>query len=95
MDKSKTLKTIKSNSKNYSKSKNIIKKFIYNLITTQELINKNKNKGLVKMLVVLNAKEIKNLNVPKEINSEFKLFSNNFIKSNLNNNKVLNFYKNI
>ncbi len=96
-DSSKSAKTAKSapasspSSPSSKTSKSIVKNFMKGLITTEELMKKKeyKNKGLVRLRVVLSPSDFKkNLNPKMLINTEFDAVVKGLKKTN---NKPLKF----
>ena len=96
MDKKETKKTT-NNKRAYSaesaesaeSSKKIIKDFMKGLMTTDELIKKNKDKGQVKIRLDLSLKEFNKMKPENLINIEFDSTVKNIIKNK--NKKIFNF----
>ena len=96
MDKKETKKTTK-NKRAYSaesaesaeSSKKIIKDFMKGLMTTDELIKKNKDKGQVKIRLDLSLKEFNKMKPENLINIEFDSTVKNILKNK--NKKIFNF----
>ena len=96
MDKKETKKTT-NNKRAYSaesaesaeSSKKIIKDFMKGLITTDELIKKNKDKGQVKIRLDLSLKEFNKMKPENLINIEFDSTVKNILKNK--NKKIFNF----
>jgi len=96
MDKKETKKTT-NNKRAYSaesaesaeSSKKIIKDFMKGLMTTDELIKKNKDKGQVKIRLDLSLKEFNKMKPENLINIEFDSTVKNILKNK--NKKIFNF----
>ena len=96
MDKKETKKT-PNNKRAYSaesaesaeSSKKIIKDFMKGLMTTDELIKKNKDKGQVKIRLDLSLKEFNKMKPENLINIEFDSTVKNILKNK--NKKIFNF----
>jgi hypothetical protein len=96
MDKKETKKTT-TNKRAYSaesaesaeSSKKIIKDFMKGLMTTDELIKKNKDKGQVKIRLDLSLKEFNKMKPENLINIEFDSTVKNILKNK--NKKIFNF----
>lgn len=96
MDKKETKKTT-NNKRAYSaesaesaeSSKKIIKDFMKGLMTTDELIKKNKDKGQVKIRLDLSLKEFNKMKPENLINIEFDSTVKNILKNK--NKKLFNF----
>ena len=97
MDKKETKKTT-NNKRAYSaestesaesseSSKKIIKDFMKGLMTTDELIKKNKDRGQVKIRLDLSLKEFNKMKPENLINIEF----DSTVKNILKNKKIFNF----
>ena len=93
-DSSRSARSTKSASASRSSSsisKTIVKNFMKGLMTTEELMKKKeyKNKGLVRLRVVLSPDDFKNKSKPKmQINKEFDAVVKGLKKAN---NKLLKF----
>jgi hypothetical protein len=96
MDKKETKKTT-NNKRAYSaesaesaeSSKKIIKDFMKGLMTTDELIKKNKDRGQVKIRLDLSLKEFNKMKPENLINIEFDSTVKNILKNK--NKKIFNF----
>ena len=96
MDKKETKKTT-NNKRAYSaesaesaeSSKKIITDFMKGLMTTDELIKKNKDKGQVKIRLDLSLKEFNKMKPENLINIEFDSTVKNILKNK--NKKIFNF----
>lgn len=91
----KKIKVINRNTKSASpsseksSSNNIIKNFMRGLMTTEELIKKNKDKGLVKIRLDVSSNELSKLKRENLINREFDSIIKNVLKNK--NKKIFNF----
>ncbi len=96
MDKKETKKTTNNkrafsaeSAESAESSKKIIKDFMKGLMTTDELIKKNKDKGQVKIRLDLSLKEFNKMKPENLINIEFDSTVKNILKNK--NKKIFNF----